>query len=201
MSWSVSASYPGYIFSNLEAVDNNNVFVLSTGNTNNGLLKTTNAGANWQTVSLPTLPVYKMMYAHFLTASTGWVDLSDELYGNVYGKFYFYKTTDGGNSWTQQNNAEVNSFYCYKMKFTDINTGYALSTNFSVYKTINSGINWELLPRDNSANPGHTDLQCLSSSQLWAGGVNDFLEISTNGGGTTFPKSLFLTDTSGLSVT
>ncbi|MBL0201594.1 MAG: VCBS repeat-containing protein [Chitinophagaceae bacterium] len=54
------------------------------------------------------------------------------------------------------------------------------------------------MPRDNNYDGGwfgHLDLQCLNNNQLWAGGSNGFLELSTNGGGTPLPKAYFSIDT------
>jgi len=198
LSWSVIASFPGKIFTNLEAVDNNNVFVLSTGTSAGGLLKTTNGGSSWQEVVLPVLPERAIMYAHFISASTGWADISGRLPGDRDTKYYFYKTTDGGNSWSMLNNA-ITSFRATKIKFIDSNTGYAIDG--ALYKTVNGGKIWERLPRDNNMIAGHNDLQCISASQLWAGGWNDLLEISTNGGGTPLPAAFCSADTTGLRAT
>ena len=199
LSWTSVRNDPGSYFTNLEAVDNNNVFALSTEYTTNKLIKTTNGGTNWQAVSLPVLPDGKMTYAHFLTATTGWLSMDADL-----SLGYFYKTTNGGSSWILQNNATATSFACGKMKFIDNNTGYALSGQNTVWKTFNSGVTWEPLPRDNSftyLGYTHNDLQCLSVDQLWAGGGHGLLELSTNGGGTPIPQAYFLVDTIGVGAT
>src|SRR6188474_1502212 len=119
LNWSVVRTDAGSYFTNLEAVDNNNVFALSTEYSTNKLIKTTNAGASWQAVSLPILPDGKMTYAHFLTSTTGWLSMDADL-----SLGYFYKTTNGGSSWTLLNNVSATSFACGKMKFIDNNTGY-----------------------------------------------------------------------------
>ena len=196
LSWSVIRTDPGSFFTNLEAVDNSNVFALSTAFTTNKLLKTTNAGASWQTVNLPVLPIGKMSYVHFLTASTGWLSMYDN--NNDYS---FFKTTNGGTSWTLQNDLIATPFRCNKMKFTDVNTGYALTALYTTYKTLNSGVTWEPLPRDNNYSYlgyGHNDLHMFGITQLWAGGGHGFLELSANAGGTPIPKAYFKIDTAGL---
>jgi photosystem II stability/assembly factor-like uncharacterized protein len=196
LSWTVSRVDPGSFFDYLEAVDNNTVFAMSTAYSTNKLLKTTNSGASWQTVILPTLPQGKMTYAHFLNANTGWLSMYDNN-----NNYYFYKTTNGGTNWTLQNDVEATPFNCYKMKFTDDNTGYGLNGLYTVYKTLNSGVTWEPLPRDNNftyLGYSHNDLHFFSSTQFWAGGGHGFLELSTNAGGTTMPKAYFKIDTLGL---
>ncbi len=199
LNWTVSRTDAGSYFTYLEAVDNNNVFALCTNNSPNKLLKTTNGGSSWQVVPFPAIPTGRMNYAHFLTASTGWLSLDDDS-----GREYFYKTTNGGANWTLQNNLVATPFSCGKMKFTDVNTGYALYGQNTVWKTFNGGATWEPLPRDNNfvyLGYSHNDLQCWSASQLWAGGGHGLLELSTNGGGTPIPQAYFLIDTVGLGAT
>jgi len=196
LSWTVVRTDPDSYFTNLEAVDNNNVFALSTEFASNKLLKTTNGGGSWQTINLPFLPNGKMSYAHFFTNVTGWLSMYDN--NNDYS---FYKTNDGGNSWTLQNDVIATPFRCKKIKFTDENTGYALTSLYTTYKTLNSGITWEPLPRDNNYSYlgyDHNDLQVINNNQLWAGGGHGFLELSTNSGGTPIPKAYFKIDTAGL---
>jgi FG-GAP-like repeat len=195
LSWTVVRTDPARYFDYLEAVDNNNVFAMSVQPTTNRLVKTTNGGASWQTVVLPVLPGGKLTYAHFLTASIGWLCMYDNDY-----KFYTYKTVNGGSSWVLQNNPVITPFAGSKLKFFDENIGFALAGQNTVYKTFNSGVTWEPLARDNNysyLNYSHNDLQCLSTTQLWAGGGHGFLEMSNNGGGTPLPKAYFLIDTVG----
>jgi len=199
LSWSVMRTDPGSYFTNLEAVDNNTVFALSTKFITNKLLKTTNAGASWQTVTLPVLPIGKMSYAYFLTASAGWLSMYDN--NNEYS---FYKTTDGGSSWTLQNDLIATPFRSNKMYFTDVNTGYSLTNLYTVYKTLNSGVTWEPLSRDNNFEYfgyGHKEIHLFNSNQLWAGGGHGFLELNTNAGSSPIPKAYSKIDTAGLWTT
>ncbi|WP_276485634.1 FG-GAP-like repeat-containing protein [Paraflavitalea pollutisoli] len=177
MTWTVSASRPGYYFGRLEAVDNNNVLALGSGNNSNGLLKTSNGGTSWPAINLPRTGTAN--YAYFLDASTGWLSMYSE------SKYYFYKTTNGGQSWTQQNDVEATPFEGGLFRFTDVNTGYALVRPYQVYKTSNSGVTWEPLSRETPftyLGYTHYDLQCYSATQVWAGGGHGFLEMTDNGG-------------------
>lgn len=199
LSWSAVRVDPNSLFDAIEAVDNNNVFVMSRNFTTNRLLKTINGGANWTQVVLPSLPGGKLVYTHFLTASTGWLSMYDNN-----NNYYLYKTTNGGTNWILQNNIEANPFAGSRIKFVDNNTGYAFWDQNTVYKTFDSGVTWEPLPRDNNFSYlgfSHEVLQVFSPTQLWAGGYRAFLELSTNGGGTPLPKSYFRADTVGFSNT
>ncbi|ACU61684.1 FG-GAP-like repeat-containing protein [Chitinophaga pinensis] len=194
INWSVQTVMSGSYFDHIEAVDNNNIITISTNYYTNKLLKTSNGGTSWQQMTLPRTGI--LTYAYFLDANVGWLSM----YSGAYR--YFYKTTNGGQQWTLQNDVEATPFNCYKMRFTDANTGYALVAPYQVYKTTNSGVTWEPLSRENNftyLGYSHNDLQCLSSTQLWAGGDHGYLEMTTNGGGTPI-AAYFKTDTTGMYI-
>jgi hypothetical protein len=195
ISWSNVLISPGSYFDHIEA-GNDQVIAMSTQYETNKLIRSTNGGQTWQSVQLPALNVGKMSYAYFLNSSTGWLSMTDYDHNG-----YFYKTNNGGTSWKLLNNINATNFSCGKMVFTDENTGYALGNLYTIYKTLNSGITWEPLPRDNDYTYlgfGNNDIQCLSGVQLWAGGGHGFLEMSNNGGGTPLPKAYFDIDTAGV---
>lgn len=200
-TWSVQLAAPGSYFDHIEAVDDNNLIVQSTDAGTYGtstLWRTTNGGANWTSVSLPFQGQGRLNYATFFTASNGWASMEDQNQNQC-----FFGTTDGGGTWQQLNDKDADPFGCSKMHFVDANTGYALFAPFEVYKTLNAGVTWEPLPRDNSFTYllfTNTDLQCLSAMQFWAGGGHGFLEMSTNGGGTPIPTAYFKIDTTGESA-
>jgi photosystem II stability/assembly factor-like uncharacterized protein len=192
LTWSVIRIDAGSDFDHLESIDDNNLIAMSTEFTTNKLLKTSNGGTSWQAVSLPAIPSGKIYYAHFLTATIGWVNMKDNNQNQ-----YLYKTINGGTSWTLVNDIVATPFACSKFKFLDNNVGYALY-GFTILKTTNGGAVWEPLPRDNNYSYlgyGHNDLHILNTNQLWAGGGHGFLELSTNGGGTPLPKAYFKIDT------
>lgn len=201
LSWSVLNVQAGVYLDHLEAVDNNNVIAISTDDdvtrvslySSNRLLKTTDGGTSWQRITLPQKGL--LTYAYFLDARVGWLSMHDDKYR------YFYKTINGGQQWTRQNDLDATPFNCEKMRFIDVNTGYALVAPYQVYKTTNSGVTWEPLSRENNftyLGYSHYDLQCLSATQLWAGGGHGYLEMTANGGGTPIPAAYFKTDTSGM---
>ncbi|HVS95835.1 MAG TPA: FG-GAP-like repeat-containing protein [Puia sp.] len=196
LTWNVAATYPGSFFDYLEAVDDNHVYAISTGRHTNKVVATQNSGSSWQQL---VLPAGSLDHAFFVSANNGYVNIADNAGG---GSTYF--TSDGGNSWSQKNNAAATPFACLKMKFTNDSTGYAI-VGFEVYKTSDSAKVWESLPRDNNFSYlGYylNDLQCdASSARLWTGGGHGFLELTTNGGGTPFPKAFLRIDTANLSTT
>ncbi len=203
LNWATVLTRANTCFDRLDAIDDNNVFVISdyyTGDilypngrtfNNNIILKTNNTGTSWLTVNTPGGFIKNVS---FVSTSKGWLNLDQNL----------YYTSNTGASWTQKNNSNVSSFYAGKIKFINDSTGYALKGLFEITKTTDSGRAWEPLPRDNNytyLGHNHNDLQLFSATQLWAGGGHGFLEISTNAGGTPLPRAYFLVDSAGVNTT
>ncbi|RYZ24030.1 MAG: hypothetical protein EOO16_02380 [Chitinophagaceae bacterium] len=195
-TWSAVYTSPGIYFNSLEAPDANNVFAFNNVYGDSRILRGTNGGTIWQPVSIPNNNwATRLTYVHFLTSQKGWLGLTQNSQG---GEIYY--TTNGGTTWSLQNDAGVTPFNGGKFKFVNDSTGYALSM-YDVYKTVDTGKRWELLPRDNDfeyLGYGHNDIQCLNAQQFWAAGGRDFIQLSTNGGGTPLPKAFFKADTTGV---
>lgn len=190
--------YAGSTFSiaQIDALDNTTVYAFSddeSGTAPTGkLIKTTNAGLTWTQV---TIPDFRLYAADFITPDKGWINV----YPNTDSLLVYY-TSNGGVNWTKKNVASVNPIGMQKMKFINDSTGYAITYLFNTYKTSDSGRVWEPLPRDNNfsyLNYGHYDLFFINNNQFWAGGARDFLEITTNAGGTPLPKAYWKIDTAG----
>jgi photosystem II stability/assembly factor-like uncharacterized protein len=198
LNWVVIKIDPARYFTNLEAVDNNIVFAISTKYETNKVYRTVNGGTTWQDLPLPAGAATKVRSVFFLDTNTGWINMYDNDHHD-----FVYKTTNAGVSWVLQNNVYAHSVSLDKFRFIDANVGYGISYQNIVFKTLNSGAIWEPLPRDNNytyLGYSHNDLQCLSATQLWAGGGHGFLEMSNNAGGTPIPQAYFLIDTVGVSA-
>lgn len=159
------------------------------------LYKTLNGGSSWSTVSLPP---YKNSFADFnnisfVSNNIGYISLLDE------GKIF--KTTDGGISWNTMNDADVNPITCNDLYFTNDSTGYSAMNLYKVYKTTNSGKNWEECIKQPDYQYAYFPTNCLFfyNEQIgWAGASGEYLTLTTNAGGKTLPKAYFNIDTSGL---
>lgn len=198
-SWAIIKTSLGSYYNFVQAIDANTIYTASTDA--NHLEKTTDGGASWQPCVLPT-PTNQSRLAviYFLNALTGWVSLVDN------GTSYLYTTTNGGASWVLLNNPGANPFPGVKMQFINANTGYSVDGQNTVYKSLNGGLNWEPLPRDNNITyqffSGNNDIQCMGNNQLWAGWAGlKMIELSINGGGTPLPRSYFFIDTAGVGAT
>jgi photosystem II stability/assembly factor-like uncharacterized protein len=106
---------------------------------NSKVLKTTNGGVSWVTKTNPSGSNYSLYNIEFLDENTGFtfVNLATVPGGNV------FKTTDGGNSWTQFTTGGT-SENIISADMVDANTGYCTynPSNKPVYKTTNGGLNW-----------------------------------------------------------
>lgn len=202
MTWTVVDIDPGSYFSHVDGPDNNNILAISPGtfNTNsNKVVKTSDGGLNWHQVIVPAMANPVINAICFINSNIGWLNITDYLTGGL-----MYRTIDGGVTWTRLNNPDADPYRFTMMKFANIQTGYALNSTYTTYKTLDSGATWEPLPRDNNysyLNYGHYDLQLSSLTQIWAGGGHGFLELSTNGGGIPLATAYFAIDTSDYEAT
>lgn len=93
-----------------------------------------------------------------------------------YGRFY--KTTDGGESWSQFDSG-VNEFF-FDLTFDGPDNGYAVGDNGKILKTSNAGESWSAL------NSGYTEalvsVDVNATNSIWAVGDNGFVLHSTDGG-------------------
>lgn len=98
--------------------------------TNQGLLKTTNTGINWNMQY--SLNDFECVY--FINENTGWA-------GGYWTKFV--KTTNGGLNWFDQILPIYQQQYVTSTFFFDANTGFTIAASI-LCKTTNGGNNWTI---------------------------------------------------------
>lgn len=175
-------------FYNIDFLNNSTGYAISS----KGLLKTINGGNSWQ--NMPTPPGI-IQSLSFISENKGWMVI------NYYNNSIFY-TSDGGNTWTIKNDKDIYPVGSI-VNFLNDSVGYSIGGLYNIYKTSDSGRIWEPLPRNNKYSYlfySHNTLYFYDSLNIWAGGGHGFLELSTNGGGTTLPLSRFTTDVSTLNT-
>ncbi|MEO0092998.1 MAG: YCF48-related protein [candidate division WOR-3 bacterium] len=161
------------------------------------LIRTTDAGANWQDRSGVTNNwIDDMWFADsrigyavgeagtILKTTDGgenWFLLSCGLNFNLYGVCFpdtdngwitgqggiICHTSDGGITWSPQNSGTT--LYIFDIEFVNADTGWACGQNGWVYKTSNGGNNWTRL---NIAGSDLYGLKCVSGTELWVAGAN-----------------------------
>lgn len=141
------------------------------------LYKTTNAGENWTRLNTPFGINYEDMSV--LNDDTIWVVDDSGFNGGV------FRTTNDGQNWTQQfsgGSQNPDKIYMYNGKMGFFSDGL---THQVLYKTTNSGSNWNTVPREN----GFLDMHFIDSLTGWKlkGEVKKLkgeVKKSTDGGST-----------------
>jgi hypothetical protein len=144
---------------------------------NSSMYKTTNGGQNWFALSVPTTSVVRAMC--FLNESLGWVvTLEDHL---------ILKTTDGGETWTEQNSGLTGNQHLINVLFTDELNGFVLGFNLPEYqhyilKTTDGGETWT--PNYNFQSNTLNSVYFINHDVGWIGGSNGLLIKTTDAGET-----------------
>lgn len=102
------------------------------------ILRTTNAGINWNPVNANTDILLRGV--SFITASTGIA------VGGNFSSSVILRTTDSGLSWDSLHNPTTNALRSVSFPPTGTgNIGYIVGFNGAAMKTVNGGLNWSLL--------------------------------------------------------
>ena len=159
-------------FDAVQFIDNNTGYI--SGYDGIGVVcKTTNSGLNWNIILHAG---FEFTDLYFLNKDTGWVCDDDNLAG-----IGLIKTTNGGLNWFQQMS---NSYQPKKIFFLNRDTGWVMTADRKLYRTMNSGGNWELLFSFNTSY-NFKDIFFTSKDTGWIsllGSNLDDLQRTTNGG-------------------
>jgi len=109
------------------------------------ILKTTNSGVNWTSLSFPANS-FILSSIFFPNTNIGFV-IGD--YGSI------FKTTDAGANWTRM--SEVTGTYYTDVNFVNEYTGFIIGTGSVFRKTTNGGVNWFNV----NLNLNNHDLNCV----------------------------------------
>lgn len=152
----------------------------------NRLFVTTNAGLNWNLVSLAHSIPFDIEGISFINNSTGWLSGHHFrfLAPGVYIRNILWKTTNSGSNWNIMYDS-IGSLSNNIMQFVNENIGFKISnTGFNgYYKTTNSGTNWFNVPL--AIYPSSGTLKFINQNTGWISGTssnNRILLKTTNGG-------------------
>jgi photosystem II stability/assembly factor-like uncharacterized protein len=174
------------------------------------VLKTTDAGTNWEIKPTGTLRNLKMVWftdieTGFVTSNGGfimktndggdtWQELESGTTENFNDIFFInsstgfvagmngqlLRTTDGGETW---NRAFINIYSdVYSVHFVNENVGYAAASMRTVYKTTNGGDTWTSTSGDPYLNL--KSIFFLNQNLGYVAGASNFMMKTTNGGNT-----------------
>jgi photosystem II stability/assembly factor-like uncharacterized protein len=155
--------------------NNNNIFINAlTIDNSNRLFKSANMGNNWVNIPIDSLDSFFCLF--FLNSQTGW----------IFPQFRhrFFKTIDGGNSWTKYYCSIDNDLVIFDFVFINENTGFAPTASYidGILKTTNSGINW-FSDFTLSGNSGYsTKIAFINENTGWVVGSQGLILKTTNGG-------------------
>ncbi len=135
------------------------------------ILKTTNAGNNWN-------PVNNGGITNVLAALT----FSDAVtgYGVTSDTTQIIKSTDGGNNWNIINTGLTGEYYFWSIRFLNVNTGYAIDYYGKIAKTTNGGNNW--FPQQSTVNITLRSIYIVNEATAYISGNNGLILKTTNGG-------------------
>ncbi|WP_191906952.1 T9SS type A sorting domain-containing protein [Adhaeribacter soli] len=161
----------------ISPVNNNVVWAITSANE---LLRTTNGGATWTVSSLIAATGFPMIEVNCITAldaSTAWITTVEAGFpsASISGVF---KTTDGGQTWTQQTIGYNGNSWPNMIHFFNSNDGVTMGdTNggyFEIYTTSNGGSTWSRVPLSNLPAPDGNndvgtggDLYAVSGNTIW----------------------------------
>jgi photosystem II stability/assembly factor-like uncharacterized protein len=137
------------------------------------LFKTTNGGSNWNNITFGSTNRFADLC--FINKDTGWVCSNDSFDGGV------FKTTNGGISWVRQLNLSTGN--PHKIFFINENTGWIGNDHGQLYKSINSGSNWNLQYTFSTTSSNIRDILFTNSDTGWVSeSYENIIQFTSNGG-------------------
>lgn len=167
---------------------------------NRHIVKTTNSGYTWQTVLTPVYPYSRNLVGgiDFGDANTGYAWFSQ----NDYGNYYVYKTSDGGDSWSEIKYFDGPGYISGRPVAFDANNVVLLGPDLWTQRTTDGGITWNPAALNNFSswfnNKDFKDVAQIDENRAVAVGEK-FICITTDKGATwnyvnhgiTDPDSIF----------
>ena len=159
---------------------------------NGAVLKTTNAGAVWQSVAgLPILPSTKLVSIYGVSSTNAFVVGINSTSDTT----FVYRTTNGGTLWTItgfQKNGYYNAVWI-KPPLGGFLLGNPVGGNWTLYSSNSSGGDWQLITPQVPANTneiGGNNFLFISSTKTWFGTNQARIYYSTTDGATFVTQSL-----------
>lgn len=171
-------SFGSVDYRDVHVIDEQTVLVCGYDGT---LIKTTDGGSNWNTISLKTTENLRRM--HFISATEGWLVGSDGV---------MFKTTDGGDNWQSLSSGVTTSLY--GVYFINASTGFVVGNDDHILKTTDGGNTWSTTILTTTED--FTSVVFKDENNGWITGEDNVLLATTDGGVTWTDQSISL-DSSG----
>ena len=145
------------------------------GDVQGNIIKTTNAGLNWNIVGYAPGSFTKI---YLINNDRAWI--ADNL-------GYVTYTTNAGNNFSS---VKVSSKPLNGLFFISSTQGYVVGDSGRIYRTTNGGVTWQNLPTGTTANLKSITGNVVNSNiRLWAVGAGGKIIESYNGGGSWFQQN------------
>ena len=177
-TWSIKGTGGADYLKRTYFLDENNGFAFG-GPAYSEVIKTTNGGAHWFSVSQESYIAYSMS---FINSTTG-------VYGCAEGRVY--RTTDGGNTWNFAmcpSSLDITSIH-----FINSTTGFGFGSGSVYIKTTDAGLTWNEYSIGVGSVNQYFDADVTANGNLHAVGTYGAMIRSTNSG-TSFISQPFVTE-------
>jgi photosystem II stability/assembly factor-like uncharacterized protein len=143
--------------------------------------RTTNSGANWDSVFLPYSNIQTFVYAVSFVGDKGWLISNNNI---------IYSTSNYGISWDSLTTLQYNiGETSGSIEFPSLLTGYAGGNERRLFKTSDGGLNWRLELTSQFGPASYNGIYAYDDNIVWATGGYGFI-IYTENGGLTESKSI-----------
>jgi photosystem II stability/assembly factor-like uncharacterized protein len=176
-SWEQLISPVDFFLGRIQFTDNQTGYIIGGDDTGGYLLKTVNAGQDWQLINLNTPDSERPTGMFFLNNATGFIS----------GKKLFRKTTDGGQTWSEV--MSTISENINDIRFKNADEAYATSDNGKYLKSTDGGNTWQSMQSDIA---DHLKRIYFTESKSYAKcRTNVFIDLGTGNKAFTVPDSAF----------
>jgi photosystem II stability/assembly factor-like uncharacterized protein len=167
--WTEVVTPSSYHLYCVETVTDDIVFA---GGHGGSLVRTTDAGANWESISIGSADWINAI--HFSSVTDGWMATSSGASSSA----HLLKTTDGGLNWVSALSADEYT----SMSWPSASTGYVGTWSGTVVKTIDGGLNWSTVTSPTTSNI--PKIQFLDAQNGFAVSTDYYMHRTQDGGAT-----------------
>ncbi len=185
-NWSVQHNVggPSIYLNSVSFFDRNNGLAVGLNSSYHGIiLKTSDGGSTWSSRAIqPGAEEFEAV--HFFDANNGWIAGWDKhcFIINCDYEGIIWRTTNGGQSWSQMSISSAGDWYLYGIHFAHVDTGWAVGSGGRIFKTVNGGASWA--QQATSTTSSLEAVFFVNTRIGWAAGGSGTILKTTNGGAT-----------------
>ena len=176
LNWFQMAPFNSFGIENIYFLNENKGFATGDIVGSEVVFKTNDGGNNWNIIANFSILTTWLCSVVFINDQTGWITGWQQVpfWGGL-----LRKTTDGGTTWTHQNNHNTNELY--EQIYLNENTGWVVGDSPKIQKTTNGGLNWNAQTTPDAS--WMWDVKFINENTGWTVGSQGKIFYTTNGGG------------------